>query len=86
MPRQTPPRDHVNHQVAALIRERRLGRGLTQDDLAQLIDCSLRAVRAYEQGSRMPDVWQLLRIARACDLPLSIFLAPLDNVELDDPR
>lgn len=84
MPPQTPPGDTFLFYLGQTIKERRLRRGLTQPELASLIDSTLYAVRSYEQGLRGPSVEKLWRIARACDLPLSLFVAPLDGLGRDD--
>lgn len=79
MPRKKPPAEHVAHRIAKLIRDRRHARGLTQHDLAALLDCSFQAIRQYEQGKRSPPLVKIIMMARACDMPLSLFLAPLDD-------
>lgn len=65
-----------------LIKSRRISRGLTQRDLANVVGAGVSTVEAYEQGLREPNIAALLRIAYACDLPLSTFVSPLDDVRL----
>jgi transcriptional regulator with XRE-family HTH domain len=84
VPRQPPPEGHLLYLLGAIIHQHRVRRGLTQEDLATLLGLSHRTVRQYERGLRNPGIQQLWKLARACDLPLSLFLAPLDNAKVID--
>lgn len=52
-------------QVGARIREVRLARGLTQKQLADLLDVSHVVICRYESGERFPS---LARLTRLCDI------------------
>lgn len=83
MPRKPPPEGHLLYILGALIRKQRLSRGLTQTDLGTLSGgIDRRTIAQYEQGLRNPGIDVLFRMARACDMPLSLFLAPLDNAKV----
>ena len=45
------------------IRELRIKAGLTQEQLTEKASCSVRAIRYYESGKRVPDVNIARRIA-----------------------
>ena len=60
--------------IGTRIRELRRARGLTQQQLAQRVDISVRTLRAYEQNKRVPDDKTLHRIADALEFPTSYFL------------
>lgn len=80
MPRITPPRGHVLYALGRIIQKRRLSRGLTQADLAAVVGVSLKTISYYEWGQREPPIETLMRLAHACDMPLSAYLSPLDTV------
>lgn len=80
MPRIAPPRGHVLYALGRIIQKRRVARSLTQEDLAAVIGVSPRTMAFYEAGLREPPIETLIRIAHACDLPLSAFISPLDTV------
>ncbi len=65
-----------------IVKSHRIARGLTQTNLANLIGTSVPTVEKYEQGLREPGIEALIRLAASCDLPLSVFLTPLDVVTL----
>lgn len=67
-----------------MIREWRILRGLTQTDLGMLVGCPLRTINSYETGMAGPPYDTLIRIAHACDMPLSAFVAPLDSLVMPD--
>lgn len=82
MPKARPPKGHVLYSLGNLIQARRVQRGLTQRQLAALCGVGHTTVQYWEQGLHDPGMLQLKRIAAFCDLPLSVFLGPLDNVEV----
>ena len=55
--------------IGTRIREVRRARGLTQQQLAQQVDISVRMLRAYEQNKRVPDDKTLHRIADVLEFP-----------------
>ncbi len=60
--------------IGTRIREARRARGLTQRQLAQQLNISIRTLRAYEQNKRIPDEKTLHRIADTLDFPAHYFL------------
>jgi len=61
-------------QIGTRIREARRARGISQRQLAQQLDISVRMLRAYEQNERVPDDKTLHKIADALDFPAHFFL------------
>jgi transcriptional regulator with XRE-family HTH domain len=60
--------------IGTRIRNARRARGLTQQQLAQRVNISVRTLRAYEQNKRVPDEKTLHRIADMLDFPAHFFL------------
>jgi transcriptional regulator with XRE-family HTH domain len=55
----------------------RQGRGLTQEDLATILGCSVQAVRAWEQGDRRPTAVNQLLIAQKLRVdPVDLYERP----------
>jgi transcriptional regulator with XRE-family HTH domain len=79
MPRKPPPKGHILYALGAVIRRHRLSRGHTQEDVATLVGVSIRSQRKYEAGLIGPPYDTLVRLAYACDMPLSAFVSPLDG-------
>ena len=53
----------VGHQI----RQRRTRRGMSQSDLAEVVDCDRSAVCRWETGQRAPTLAHLIAIGRALD-------------------
>jgi len=64
--------------VGALLRQIRLEAGISQKELAQVLDCSTSRLSAYEHGERPIPLAELEHVARYLRLPLEHFL---DNQE-----
>lgn len=60
-------------------------RGLTQAELAGLIDRSVEAVSSLERGKHMPSLDILQRLSEALDVPVRDFFAP-DGGDGDNPK
>jgi transcriptional regulator with XRE-family HTH domain len=60
--------------IGTRIREARRARGLSQRQLAQQINISVRMLRTYEQNKRTPDEKTLHRIADVLEFPAHYFL------------
>lgn len=69
-------------KAPALIREARLRAGLTQAQLARKLQTTQSVVARWESGVRSPSLETIERIARACDLDVSLFLVPHDDHDL----
>lgn len=65
--------------VAERIKQKRLEKGLTQEQLAGMIGESKMAISNYEGGKRMPEFAPILRIARVLDTTCEELGADIDN-------
>jgi transcriptional regulator with XRE-family HTH domain len=62
--------------IAEQLVEQRRTRGLSQQELAELVGTTQSAIARMERGQRPPKVDTLLRIANALDCELEIRLRP----------
>ena len=60
--------------IGTRIREVRRARGISQRQLAQQVNISVRTLRAYEQNKRVPDDKTLHKIADVLEFPAHYFL------------
>jgi len=77
-----PARQALVSQLGLLIKAQRRARGLTQPELADVLGTSVNTLRNYEQGLNSPPFDVLCLIANHCDVPLSVFVSPLDDVSV----
>jgi predicted transcriptional regulator len=63
-------------RIADEVAERRVGRGLSQRELAELCGTTQSAIARLERGGRPPRIDTLLRIAEALDCDLVVELVP----------
>ena len=70
---------HVDHEVAAKIRERRLQLGLTQQEVAQRLGITYQQAHKYETGVNRISVGRLFQIAKALDVEVSYFFRDLEK-------
>lgn len=73
------------------IRELRMKRGFTQQFMADEIDCTLVSYQKYEQGTREPSFYVLVRIADILNAPTDYLLGRDDylcslGVSVDEYR
>jgi ribosome-binding protein aMBF1 (putative translation factor) len=66
-------------QIADRVAERRKELGLSQAELAHLVDTTQSAIARLESGGRPPRIDTLLRIANALDCELVVELKPRTN-------
>lgn len=66
-------------QIADRVAQRRKELGLSQAELAQLVDTTQSAIARLESGGRPPRIDTLLRIANALDCELVVELQPRTN-------
>jgi len=66
----------VTSEVAALLREARLGAGLSQAELADRVGTSQPAINRYERGTVEPSISTLRRLLHACGMQLELELRP----------
>jgi transcriptional regulator with XRE-family HTH domain len=71
---------HSNEQkqLRKLLRQLRLGAGLRQADLAEVLAMPQSFVSKYESGERRLDVLELRQVCRALGVPLAEFVARLE--------
>ena len=62
--------------IADQVAERRKGLGLSQTELAELVETTQSAIARLESGGRPPRIDTLLRIAAALDCDLLVELRP----------
>ena len=60
--------------IGKLIKARRMEKGLSQKQLAELIQVSLATVSKWETGVNLPDILILDKIAKGLDIPLAELL------------
>ena len=63
-------------QIADRVAERRIARGLSQRELAELVGTTQSAIARLERGGRPPRIDTLLNIADALDCELHVDLVP----------
>ena len=66
----------------ARLREVRKQRKMTQEQLGKRVDVTKVSISCYENGSRMPDVETLEKIADALDVSVDYLLGRTDETEL----
>ena len=71
--------------VGSRIAERRVERGLTQDEVAVRTSIDSSNIRAYEHGRAMPSIFTLVRIAQALDISPGDFLEGLTPGQFKPP-
>ncbi|WP_372072011.1 helix-turn-helix transcriptional regulator [Tistrella mobilis] len=73
----------IRSRVALRIRTIRKSRGLTQEDLAEMIDRSVDAVSNMERGTSLASYDTLERLAAGLNLPVAAFF---ENAEPGSPH
>lgn len=64
----------------------RQARGLTQSELAKMLQCHQSFVARMESGERRIDVVELVVLARALDAEISAILAAVERATTSDHR
>ena len=67
------------------LRNIRIRKGITQQELAKALDCSQGSITAYENGTRIPPLNVLEQIASFFRVPIADLLPTIDGLERDDP-
>ena len=67
------------------IKDLRLGRGMRQPDLADLLNCTAMTVSRYERGEADPDIVTILRLCEifGCTADYLLGRSPVPSPELD---
>jgi transcriptional regulator with XRE-family HTH domain len=69
-----------NKRIGQMIREERKKRGMTQMGLSELIGVSYQQVQKYEKGSDNISVERLKQIAKAVNVPVTLFFPATETV------
>ena len=85
MPRQKTEID-LKRDIGRGIAEARIRRGLTQEDLAQRVGCSIDAVANLERGLSFPRLRMLVALSRQLRVPLRDLLDQVDQTDPSDER
>jgi len=72
----------TSREIGARLREIRVRRGFTQDQLAEMVDVTFQQIQKYENGSNRMNTDKLQVVAQALAVPVSSFFE--DNS--DDER
>jgi transcriptional regulator with XRE-family HTH domain len=67
--------------IGLRIKEYRIIRRLSQNDLGQLIGVSKQAVSMYERGERLPDASTLVSLSKALNVDVDTLLGNISNGE-----
>lgn len=84
MPRLALPSGHLQFEVGRMLCQLRRARGLTQEELGQLLLVGRTTVQHWESGRRDPGTVMLVRLAHALDAPPSRLFSFFDDVRMDD--
>ena len=68
------------------IKNARIGKKLSQEQLAEACGVSRQTVARWERGDRVPSLSSLERIAEAFSIPLSEFLTGGESAAVDEPQ
>jgi transcriptional regulator with XRE-family HTH domain len=63
-------KDRIRARLAATVRALRTGRGLTQEELADLCDLNITAISKIERNGSLPGVETLVKLADVFEVPL----------------
>lgn len=70
-------------ETGKLIKELRIKKGMTQEELAELTELSARTIQRIENGEVDPRAYTLQMIAKALDVDFSIFIENESNEDKD---
>lgn len=74
----------LEYQLAAKLIQLRLSKGLTQADLARLLNTKQASIARMESGSSLPSLSMIKKVADALDAELEIRLQPKHQPESND--
>ena len=75
--------DEVKNNIGIRIKFLRIGKKMTQTELAEKLNISKSIISAYEKGSRIPSVDTLIHIAHIFDVPTGIFFTHPTEEEIN---
>jgi len=70
--------------IDQLLKARWLAIGLSQADLAEVLDAAFRQAQRDGNGANDPGAGRLMQVAEALDIPLDFFHGHAGNAKLDD--
>jgi transcriptional regulator with XRE-family HTH domain len=76
----------VDHFVSLRIRQRRIMLGLTQQQMAELIDVTYQQAHKYEKGINRIAAGRLYQIAQALGVEISYFFEEIDPEKRTRPK
>ena len=80
----TEPVEVIDQRVAARIRARRIGMGVTLQSLAQQIGVAFQQAHKYERGLSRITAGRLYHVARALKAPVGFFFAAGEAIAAED--
>lgn len=63
----------ADHRIAQRVRDLRLERGISQHQLAKVLDVSFQQIQKYERGQNRITAARLIDLARAFNVPIMAF-------------
>lgn len=75
--------DDLGKKLGRAIAERRKAKGLTQDDLAGLVEVDAETISRFERGSTLPSIQRLLVVAEALDAGVGELLSEASKLAGD---
>jgi transcriptional regulator with XRE-family HTH domain len=76
----------LKRDIGRGVADARIRRGLTQEDLAGRIGCSVETVASLERGRNFPRFRVLAALSRALRVPLRDLLDQVDQIDPGDDR
>ena len=75
----------MKHDIlGAVVKAARIHKGLSQEQLAELIDCSPRHIMSIENESKKPGYWKLYNLIRTLNIPADSIFYPEFNTITDE--
>jgi len=71
--------EEIVRKFAALVRKRRLEKGLSHERLAEMAGLDRSSISLYEAGKRVPTLTSAMRIARALEMRLSELVGEIEG-------
>lgn len=74
----------TTREIGAIIRSRRKELGLLQEHLSEKVGVSYQQIQRYENGGSMLNVENVQRVAKALDIPVTLFFSCTDSAKIDE--
>jgi transcriptional regulator with XRE-family HTH domain len=74
----------TTREIGAIIRSRRKELGLSQEHLSEKVGVSYQQIQRYENGGSMLNVENVQRVAKALDIPVTLFFSCTDSAQVDE--